>query len=100
MKTVTAEEELRAFLKRWLRKHTGCTLQHDGWCCNTDFFCLMKTMGVPDCLQQGFWSMVLWTRGDYKNFDFKAAEIERTMELIRAGVKKKNGTKTRKSMDA
>lgn len=65
--------ELKAFLKEWLEAGTcGCTLQHDGWSCNTCFFDFAERVGIPEPLQEGFWKTILAIRGDYDDFDWNS----------------------------
>ena len=50
--------------KKALAEATGCTIQHDGWCCGTCFFDLDY-----DNLTNADWQSLLYYRGDYDKKD-------------------------------
>jgi len=82
MTTKTPKEELRFILKKFLKKHTGCEVQYNGWTCGTCFYPLMDSMKIPKPLQHSFWKIVLAVRGDYDDMDWAKAEKEDLLKAI------------------
>ena len=69
-----AKKELKQFLKMWLRKHTRCATQHDGWTCGTCLYAITNEMKMPKSISEKFWQLSLWVRGDYDGWDFDKAD--------------------------
>lgn len=45
--------------KKRLAQRTGCTIQHNGWCCGTCFYTISEKLNNDD------WRALLHFRGDY-----------------------------------
>lgn len=76
-----AKEELRKFLKRWLKKHTLCGIQYDSFPCATCFYDLANKMKMPKTISEKMWQLTLWARGDYNSWDFDGAETHAKTKL-------------------
>lgn len=66
-------------LKRKLAKLTKCTIQHNGWCCNTCFHSLRLPL-KKDIHQ--YWLAVLAERGDYPALPQKPELIKELLSVI------------------
>ncbi len=58
----------RRTFRKALKDKCGCSIQHDGWPCNTCFHSM--ELGLDDDRQHELWQSVLAYRGDYKDVIF------------------------------
>lgn len=74
----------KRLLKKALLEKTKCSIQHDGWCCNTCFFAIDGRLTEQD------WQSLLLFRGDYRRKDLNnlTNDIEKSLVKIYNLVKK------------
>ena len=71
-------------LKQYLAEETGCTIQHNGWCCRSCFNTMDYLKLAKDISE--YWQPVLSVRGDYDDFDWEKeypnTDISKFPELV------------------
>jgi len=75
----TDKSSLRRILKKKLEDYLGCTLQHDGWSCNSCFHGLK--LNLKEDIHE-YWLAVLAIRGDYPSLPQRLDLIEELIESL------------------
>lgn len=66
-------------LRKTLVEKTGCSIQHNGWPCNTCFHAL--DLGITPQRLHELWGAVLAYRGDYSPID-----VEQTPDVVKSNI--------------
>ena len=83
-------------LKDSLYKQTSCSIQHDGWPCNTCFHhWAEKTLGLNYVLSHWFWGIVFSLRGDYDQDVITSGQIENILSPVKETRKQMKNEKHR-----
>ena len=77
-------------LQNDLANFTGCTIQHDGWSCNSCFHSLDGELKLKEDFHE-YWLAVLFYRGDYDDFDWEEYKTEKYGKLINELMEVLNG---------